>query len=202
MTRGGRRGAGRSSHSPTPGARVFNFLPVRCAGAAALLAGLCLAAGCSRPVGSVTGKITYKDKSLKGGGVVFISSDGGASVSAGINEDGTYTIPRIAAGDYTVCVDTSSLKPPATGGPMMSPGMPGGKGGPPPAAKGPPPKGSGPPPGAVVPEGYVGSSPADAALASNAKKYVAIPDQYKEPGTSGLTFKADGTAQTHNIELK
>lgn len=180
---------------------MLKFLTPRCAGVA-LLAGLCLAAGCSRPVGTVTGKVTYKDKTLKGGTVTFISTEGRESVSTAIAEDGTYSVPRIAAGEYKVCVDTSNLKPATEGtGPMVSPGMPGGKGAPP-AAKGPPPKGGGPPPDAAVPEGYTASNPAVAAAAVTAKKYVPIPESYKDPAKTDLSFKADGGAQTNNIELK
>lgn len=69
-------------------------------------------AGCGRSVGSVTGKVTYQDKTVKGGNVTFVSTDGGRTYASGIKEDGTYSIPDLQSGSYKVCVETASLKPP------------------------------------------------------------------------------------------
>ncbi len=44
--------------------------------------------------GSVSGKVSYKGQLLKGGNVTFISSEGKPTVSASIQEDGSYTFPR------------------------------------------------------------------------------------------------------------
>ncbi|MCI0701377.1 MAG: carboxypeptidase-like regulatory domain-containing protein [Planctomycetia bacterium] len=167
--------------------------------AALLLAGVVGFAGCARPVGDVSGKVTYNGKPLKGGSVTFISDEGRHSVSASINEDGTYKVPTLTGGTYKVCVDTSYLKP-APNGPGGYVGS-GGKSAPPPATKGPPPK-SAPPPDAVVPEGYKPSNPAEAQAAANAKKYVQIPDQYKEPDKTTLSYKFEGGSQTYDIDLK
>ncbi len=53
-----------------------------------------------------------------------------------------------------------------------------------------------------MPEGYAPSDPAAMASAQNAKKYVKIPDKYKDPATTDLRFEAKGGAETFPIELK
>ncbi|MBN9523993.1 hypothetical protein J0H58_36700 [bacterium] len=163
-------------------------------GAAALCAAL-FVAGCNRPVGSVTGKVTYQGKELKGGGVTFVSTEGQQSFAATITPEGTYKVPDLLGGDYKVCVDTSSLKP-AKGG-LSVPGA---------AAYQQPvvPKGAktGPPPGAVLPEGYQASDPAAMAKNNSAKRYVAIPPKYAEAGTTDLTYTFKGGAETFDIDLK
>src|SRR6185437_15230333 len=127
------------------------------AGAIALLL-----SGCGRPVGSVTGKVTYQGKPLKGGNVSFNSTDGNQSFSTPIKEDGSFEVPRLVGGTYKVCVETESLNPPS---PFVGPrDAKVGKGG--------------PPPGAKVPEGYTASGPAGAKAAEIRKKYVRIPEKY------------------------
>src|SRR5262245_3907279 len=128
-----------------------------------LIAGLVVLAGCSRPTGSVSGKVSYNGKVLKGGKVVFVSTNGGQSVSGPINEDGTYLIHELPTGSHKSCVDTSFLKGASGPAAPIGAGAPGGP-------KGPPSKGAG---GKVV-EGP--PTPGDAA--QNTKKYVAIPDKY------------------------
>lgn len=156
-----------------------------------LLASLALIAGCGRPVGTVSGKVTYQGKTLKGGSVTFVSTEGRQSFAAGIGEDGTYSVPNIRGGEYKVCVETDSQKPPPDV--MIGPGMKM-----PPVAKGK----FGPPPDAPVPEGYTPSDPASAAAALAAKRYVKIPDQYKDPNTTTLTYTFPGGNQTFDIDLK
>jgi hypothetical protein len=82
-----------------------------------------LVSGCSRPVGSVTGKVTYQGKPLKGGTVSFASTEGRQSFSASIADDGSYTIPNLVGGSYKVCVETESLKPPPGVKAGMGPGQ-------------------------------------------------------------------------------
>lgn len=166
-------------------------------GAVVLMTGTVLLAGCSRPVGSITGKVTYMNKPLKGGSIAFVSTEGRQSFSTSIREDGTFTIDQITGGDYKVCVDTSFLQPPASSvGYKGSGGMSA-----PAAAKGPPPK-SAPPPDATIPEGYKPSNPAEANAVANAKKYMQIPDKYKDADKTDLTYTVTGGPQTHNLELK
>jgi len=170
---------------------------VRATALVATITGLAFVVGCARPVGSITGKVTYKDKNLKGGNVTFVSTEGQPSRTAEIGDDGTYTIPTITAGTYKITVETDSLRPkslpPQAGGASGAPPGPGGKTG-------------GPPPDAPIPPGYTPSNLAEASLvtanAKNAKKYVKIPDDYKDSNKTDLGYTVVGGAQTHNIELK
>lgn len=155
-----------------------------------------LVAGCGRPVGSVTGTVTYQGKTLKGGGVTFVSTEGGRSFAATITAEGTYTVPDIVGGDYKVCVDTSSLK----GATTTTTSIPGA------AAHAQPvvPKGAktAPPPGVAMPEGYGASDPNAMKSNAAAKRYVAIPPKYADVNATDLTYTFKGGAETFNIELK
>lgn len=178
--------------------------PLRFGRVAALFALAALIAGCARPVGSVSGTVTYNGKPLKAGSVVFVSTDGGQSHSAGLDENGAYSVAKITGGNYKVTVDTSYLAPQNTSGPAGMYGMKGMKGAPGPT--GPPtiPKGakSAPPAGADVPEGYAPSDPAAMANASKGKLYTKIPEKYKDEASTDLLFEAKGGDQTFNIDLK
>jgi hypothetical protein len=182
--------------------RLSSFRALRFSIGVGLFGLAALLAGCARPVGSVSGKVTFGDKVVKGGTVSFISEDGQPSPSAEIKEDGTYTITHITGGKYKVLVDTSSLKPAGAGGGygMIAPG----------GAKTPPAKGStknsGPPAGADIPEGYKASNPFDASKAAHAAKsakfYVAIPEKYSKPDQTDLVYEFPGGTQTFDIPLK
>jgi len=127
--------------------------------------------GCSS-TGTVSGKVSYKGNPVKGGSITFVSPQGKASASTSINEDGTYTIPSIPAGDVKVCVDTSMLNPAGKTAPKYSP--PGGQNSP--------------------------YGPGDAS--DGAKRYVAIPTEYADPDKTNLTCTVRGGRQTFDIELK
>ena len=149
-----------------------------------LVAGL---GGCSQSPGTISGKVTYQGKELKGGNVSFVSAENGPSFSAAIGEDGTYKAQNVRAGKYKLCVETASLKPPQ--GAINS-----GAG-----KKGPNIELS---PGTKLPEGYTPSSPGEARAVENLKRYVPIPDSYSKPETTDLTCTVTGGDQTQNIELK
>jgi len=166
---------------------------------AAFLACIALLSGCSRPVGSVKGTVTFNGKPLKGGSVTFNNTEGGPSASATIGEDGSYSIPKLTGGEYKVCIDTSFLKP-SPGGPAGYSGS-GGPRGPQGAKTQSIPK-SAPPKDADIPEGYHPSSPADAAAVKNSKLYIAIPAKYGKPDTTDLSYNFPGGEQTHNIDIK
>ncbi len=171
------------------------------------LAALVTLPGCGKATGEVKGKVTYKGNLLKGGTVLFVGAAGEPSSSAGIDENGNYTIPKLYAGEYKVCVETVSLLP---GGktdsgknssmpPGMAAKMPGGGGANQTIA---PPKGAfskvkagndGRAPGGE----YKSMNPAD-----NAAKYVSIPTTYGKAESTTLTFTYDGGSVTHNIDLK
>ena len=172
---------------------MTRFTPSRLTSALVLVGAVSLLlGGCARPVGTVTGKVTYQGKPLKGGNVSFHSTEGRPSFASGIAEDGTYKVPDIQGGSYKVCVETASLKP-SQGAPMMGPKV----SGPPPDAKtGAPPK------DADIPEGYKPSAPAAGQTAANLKKYVAIPDKYAKPDQTDLTYEFKGGSDTVNIDLK
>ncbi|OWK39752.1 hypothetical protein [Fimbriiglobus ruber] len=141
----------------------------------------------------MSGKVTYKGVSLKGGNVVFVSTDGGRSVSSSIAEDGSYSGKDIDTGTYKVCVETKSLKPPDGWGrgAMMggSSGRPGGADKPLDA-------------GTAVPPGYTPSSPGAAVAARNAKRYVMIPDEYGDSTKTTLSIAIQQGAQTYDIDIK
>lgn len=145
------------------------------------------AAGCGRPVGSLTGKVTYQGKALKGGNVTFVSTDGGQTFTGTITADGTYSVPQMTGGEFKVCVETTSVKP--AGGPAAQPVIPKG-------AK------TAPPPGANLPEGYTPSDPAAMAKAAADKRYVPIPPKYADPKDTDLTYSFKGGDQTFDIDLK
>src|SRR6185503_11534068 len=115
----------------------------------------------------VSGKVTYQGKALKGGGVSFVSTDGGQSFAADIAEDGSFKVPDLKGGEYKVCVETASLKGTGQASPYGAAGAP----------KMPKGAKSGPPAGATVPEGYTPSDPAAAATANSIRRYVPIPDK-------------------------
>lgn len=173
----------------------LKLLRVTCFGG---LATACiLGAGCSRPVGSVTGKVTYKDAPLKGGNVTFISTEGYPSNSGAIGEDGTYTIPNLTAGAYKVTVDTESLHPPADktaykgSGGYSAPGV---------APKASQSKALDE--NTAIPAGYTPSSPLEAAAVKNAKKYIKIPESYRNLDTTDLSFTTTGGSNSIDLVLK
>jgi len=80
---------------------------------------LCMASGClGERRGTLTGKVTYKDKALPGGLVTFTTTgDAPQSQQATIQPDGTYSAPNLAYGTLKV-----SVLPGTKGGNQMPPG--------------------------------------------------------------------------------
>jgi hypothetical protein len=80
---------------------------------AASLFCLVLAAGCGskneQAPASVSGTVTYQNKILKGGTVMFHTA--GGKYSGNIRPDGTYSITDVPAGDHVVTVETESANP-------------------------------------------------------------------------------------------
>jgi len=135
-------------------------------------------AGCGNATGKVSGTVKIGETLLKGGNVIFISTEGKESKSATIKEDGTYSIDNIPVGNVKVCVETKSLAPPPAG--------PGGK----------IPTTYSPPPGADS-AGYNPGAGTD-----RSKLYVAIPDKYSDPNLTDLTYTVTAGSQEYNIPLK
>lgn len=77
--------------------------------------------GCGSNSGSVTGKVTYKDKPLPGGTVTFVTADKKVSTAV-IGSDGTYTINKVTAGPVKIAVYPLAPPQPMMEGTKMNPG--------------------------------------------------------------------------------
>lgn len=156
------------------------------------VAGVFTLAGCGRSVGSITGKVVFQGKPLKGGNISFVSTEGEPSAASAIAEDGSYSIPRITSGEYKVVVETATLKPLPPGS-FEVPGQPKTK-----VEK----LDTNP----DVPAGYRPSNPADASAAAaqtfKVKHYVEIPIHFSRSESTTLTYTVVGGSQTHDVELK
>jgi hypothetical protein len=134
----------------------------------------------------VTGKVTFNGQPVTAGSVYFVleSKADGASGGAPIAADGTFK-GRAPVGKCKVAIQTQAFKPrEKMSGPPGTP--PGGKAGPPGWAKsgGGAPKANTPPPDIIFKTGN-GSGEGG----GKAGAYVAIPDQYENADSSGLTFE-------------
>jgi len=134
---------------------------------------LFLASGCAKPTGTISGKVYYDGKVVKGGNVAFFTLDGKTLERSEIAEDGSYSIASMPIGDVRISVTTRALKP----NPMTD------------RARASVPKGA--PPEAAD---YLGGG-------GNADRYVPIPDRYSEFETSKLTYNVVAGPQEHKIEL-
>jgi hypothetical protein len=173
-----------------------NFKPALRLGCGSLSLGLLiLTAGCGGnphavDTAEVSGKVLFQGKGVTGGRVSFVSVKGGFPSSAIINEDGTYQI-KAPVGEVRIGVDNSMLKPQGVGGGGKGPGKGGGKGGG---------QGGGPPKGIAHPKGPNAPEAKEQPVTIKGK-WVAIPSQYADPGTSGLTYTVKPGSQTHDIDL-
>jgi hypothetical protein len=128
--------------------------------------------GCGGPAtGTVTGKVYLKDKPLKGGHVTFLTADKAVSRMAKIGEDGSYTIATVPVGLVKISVETKSLRQ-AAASPRNAP-----------------------PPGQKAPNS-TGPDPKEML-----DRYVAIPEKYADPLTSGLEYTVRGGNQPFDIKL-
>jgi hypothetical protein len=173
---------GRSSPTPRRAPTWSSLLRQVAQAACGLVVLLLGAAGCGS-YGHVKGKVYYQDKPLTGGTVVFVPDGGGQSVPATIDEQGNYTIDKIAAGPVKIAVDSGP--PQAPKNPMRKNPM---------AGKMAPPK------DAPVPEGVEASKLYN--TRPGATGSVAIPDKYKDYQTSGETYTVQPGDQEHEIRLK
>ena len=78
-------------------------IPGRTLGGAGWLAVLVLVGGCAPGVGSVSGTVTYKGKPLETGTIFFYDTAHNAP-SAEIKKDGTYSVPKVAAGKTRIAI--------------------------------------------------------------------------------------------------
>jgi hypothetical protein len=138
------------------------------------------AIGCSS-TGTVTGKLSYRGQTLKGGTVVFFPEGGGGVFRSPIAEDGTYTVTNVPPGLAKISVETKSIKPiPIPRGVKITP--------PPEATK----EASGNP--ELVTSMFN--------FQATAHRYVRIPDKYSDPEKSGLTCTVSSGKQEYDIDLK
>jgi hypothetical protein len=129
--------------------------------------------GCAEPRGTVSGKVTYKDKALPGGRVVFLSEDGKKVGSAEIQSDGTYTSKDVPIGTCQVAVEPAPKS--------LKSLMPKGATGPPKDAEG---------------------GGADAHKQAE-DKYVDIPEHVRRPESSKITVTVErGQPKTFDIPIK
>ncbi len=137
---------------------------------------LILLAGCGKArrgeeQGEVSGKVLFQGKPLPGGRVSFVAANGGYANSEIIDENGNYKI-KAPVGDVKISVDNSMLERKRFSG-----------GGPPKGMHRPR------PPGAEAEEKPIKG------------QWVKIPNEYRDPSTSGLSYTVKKGAQTHDIEL-
>lgn len=79
--------------------------PRRCFPARAALLLLLAAAGCGKPVGKVSGKVTLQEKPLPGGYVTFLCEGPNAqTLSSPIQPDGGYSISNVPVGKVKITV--------------------------------------------------------------------------------------------------
>jgi hypothetical protein len=133
------------------------------------------AAGCGASTGTVSGKVYHKNTLLKGGTVTFVSADKQFGQTATFLEDGSYTIDQLPPGEMTIGVQTSSLNPA---------------------------KQTFIPKNAMPKDVTEGSDyqPTDPSVL--ARRYVAIPERFADPETSGLKCKVQTGKQEHDIHLE
>jgi hypothetical protein len=129
-------------------------------------------AGCGEPTGKVSGTVTYRDKAVPGGTVVFVTDDFKRQERVPIQPDGTYSSSNVPVGMCKVAVE------PAPKG--VKANMPKGAGGPP----------------KDTPED-TGKDVYNQA----GKNFVDIPWEFRDPKTSNLTTEVKRGEQTFNIPL-
>lgn len=135
---------------------------------------LCALQGCtSDRRATVSGKVTYLDKPLPGGTVVFVPEDKDKMGDrAPIQPDGTYTTSGVPFGKMKVAVE------------------PGTKGG------------TGMPKGAKMPSSDKDEKKLPLQYSKDQPDtYVDIPGRYRNPATSGLSVDVDSSSKTYDIPL-
>ena len=132
------------------------------------------ATGCSGSSVTVTGKVSYLDKPVKGGNVTFISTEGKRSVSGPIDEDGSYKLERVPSGEVKICVETESLNP----------------------AKQPRRPINAPPKDVTPPDGYKPPS-----QENTSRRYIKIPPEFADPEKTTKSHTITGGSQEYDIKL-
>jgi len=136
---------------------------------------LLLLAGCSSK-GTVTGKITYQGKPLPLGIVTFVPEQGGGGFTSDIR-DGEYKITKIPSGPAKIAIMLSSSGPPLKYMRMMQP------------------------PAEVLEKAAPGKSVEEPTKPSPVPQGAPLPEKFKNPDTSGLTYTVKSGSQVHDIDL-
>jgi hypothetical protein len=144
--------------------------PVRLVSVLSIL--LAVVAGCSEPRAALSGKVTYKDKALHAGTVIFLSEDGTKQDRAEIQPDGAYSSSTVPVGNLKVGV----LPAPKGAKSMM-------------------------PKGAKRPK-IAEDDPLAKVYGNSGADYVDIPEPLRNPETSNITVKVDANTKTFDITLK
>lgn len=143
---------------------------------AALLIVCC--AGCSIPRGRIQGKVTYQDKPLTEGTVIFIASDN-MTYPTPIMPDGTYAIDGVPRGKLEVSVQVEEPRPMPRPDPTS-------------------PKNRQPGNDAAADD----KAKMARLPAVPAAKGPRIPASYADPKKSGLRYELTGAVGEYNVELK
>jgi hypothetical protein len=134
-------------------------------------------AGCNKFGGDVSGKVTVDGKIVQTGSVIF-HCENGMSGTAIINDDGTYTVVRPPKG---MCKVTVQSVPPGTAQPGSGVKVP-----------------------SVGADNDKDKSKQPELPTSGSTKieYIEIPDRYRDPAKTPLTFEVTSGGHTFNIEMK
>jgi hypothetical protein len=140
---------------------------------------LLAALGCGSSTATVSGKISFRNNPLHGGTVTFYGpGENGWTKTSTISDDGSYKLDHVPTGSARITVETKTAKvnPQAK---QKMPKMPKDK----------------------PPEGLE-HSPFGQMQKQSADKFVEIPEKYKDPNQSGLTYEIKNGKQEHNINLE
>jgi len=162
-----------------------------------LTAATLLAVGCGSKA-TITGTVSYKDKPIPEGNIVFTPESGGRPVSAVI-KDGKYTAEKVPTGPAKVTISSMYMKGADTNTPLAKKGVAKGVGGGPPELTK---KLGGPPEDAPLPPEARAMMERRASMADPSKKGMKIPDHYADPEKSGLTYTVQSGQQTKDFKLE
>jgi hypothetical protein len=130
------------------------------------------AAGCGSSTSTVSGKVYYNGQPLPGGNVAFVGEK--KTVSAEIQEDGSYQAEKVPVGKVTITVETNSIRPPRNFIPKNEP-----------------------PKGKKRPGSIAQKDPNE-----RFKRFRPIPDKYGDPKQSPLSYEVTrDNKQVHDIKV-
>ena len=89
-----------------------------------LLIGILAFGGCAAKVGSVSGKVTFKDQVIQVGTVTFFAQENRV-IFAELDDDGKYLVEGVPVGSAQITIETPNVEPFSTtpGAPPPPPGV-------------------------------------------------------------------------------